>query len=162
MQVRLTIFNSVVFIHLWGRQIPNLLASLYTCWPLVNRNYTSSWERVTVFLNIYLSQKPCVFNCGENCFPSSFFLTRVHILNMRFCALFKASCFVCLFWHMVSPYSTGCPETLNVDQDGLEITEIHLPYPPQCWDLKVCTTICTSLFLSPNLVSLLYYLFCII
>ena len=25
-------------------------------------------------------------------------------------------------------------ELALVDQDGLELTEIHLPLPPQCWD----------------------------
>jgi hypothetical protein len=32
-------------------------------------------------------------------------------------------------------YSAVCPETLSVDQAGLELTEIHLPVPPcKCWD----------------------------
>ena len=31
-------------------------------------------------------------------------------------------------------YNIGCPETHAVDQVGLELTEIHLPLPPKCWD----------------------------
>ena len=27
-----------------------------------------------------------------------------------------------------------CPATHFVDQAGLEISEIHLPFPPKCWD----------------------------
>ena len=30
--------------------------------------------------------------------------------------------------------STGCPEIRFVDQDGLKLTEIHLPLPPKFWD----------------------------
>ena len=30
----------------------------------------------------------------------------------------------------------GCPGTHSVDQAGLELTEIHLPLPPECWDLR--------------------------
>jgi hypothetical protein len=34
----------------------------------------------------------------------------------------------------VSLGSSGCPGTHFVDQAGLELTEIHLPLPPECWD----------------------------
>jgi hypothetical protein len=29
-----------------------------------------------------------------------------------------------------------CPRTHSVDQAGLELTEICLPLPPECWDLR--------------------------
>ena len=28
----------------------------------------------------------------------------------------------------------GYPGTHSVDQAGLELTDIHLPLPPECWD----------------------------
>ena len=36
--------------------------------------------------------------------------------------------------------SHGWPATHYVDQAGLRLTEICLLLPPECWDLKVCTT----------------------
>jgi hypothetical protein len=39
-----------------------------------------------------------------------------------------------LFQDRVSQHSSGCPGTQYVDQDGLELTEIHLPLPPECRD----------------------------
>jgi hypothetical protein len=34
----------------------------------------------------------------------------------------------------VSLCSPGCSGTHSVDQAGLELTEIHLPLHPKCWD----------------------------
>lgn len=34
--------------------------------------------------------------------------------------------------------SLGCPRAHSVDQAGLELTEIHLPLPPERWE--ACTT----------------------
>jgi hypothetical protein len=34
----------------------------------------------------------------------------------------------------VSLCSPGCPGTHFVDQTGLELIEIHLSLPPECWD----------------------------
>lgn len=62
-----------------------------------------------------------MFNYRENGFPSSFFLTHMHIFNMYF-------------------FETGSP---CVALAGLEITEIHLPYLPLCWDLKACVVMPT-------------------
>jgi hypothetical protein len=48
--------------------------------------------------------------------------------------------FVCLFVRLFSQdrvslcNSPGCPGTCYVDQTGLELTEIPLPLPPECWD----------------------------
>ncbi|EGV95088.1 hypothetical protein I79_000019 [Cricetulus griseus] len=39
-----------------------------------------------------------------------------------------------LFWDRVSPCDAGWPETCYVDQDGLELIEIHLPLLPECCD----------------------------
>ena len=39
-----------------------------------------------------------------------------------------------LFWDRVSLYNHDCCGILFVDQAGLELTEIHLPLPPVCWD----------------------------
>jgi hypothetical protein len=39
-----------------------------------------------------------------------------------------------LFGDRVFLHSPGCPETHNVVQAGLQLTEICLPLPPQCWD----------------------------
>jgi hypothetical protein len=35
---------------------------------------------------------------------------------------------------VVLPCSPLCPETCSVDQVDLELTEICLPLPPECWD----------------------------
>jgi hypothetical protein len=43
-------------------------------------------------------------------------------------------CFGCVVLDRVSLRSLGCPKTLYVDQDGLELTEIHPPLLPKCWD----------------------------
>jgi hypothetical protein len=44
--------------------------------------------------------------------------------------------FVCLLVEkgFLCVNSHGCPGTCSVDQAGLEITEIHLPLPCECWD----------------------------
>jgi hypothetical protein len=39
-----------------------------------------------------------------------------------------------LFGVRVSLCSPDCPGTLSVDQCGLELTEICLRLPPDCWD----------------------------
>ena len=39
---------------------------------------------------------------------------------------------VVLFFKTRTLCSTGCPGTHYVDQAGLELTEIHLPLPPEC------------------------------
>jgi hypothetical protein len=39
-----------------------------------------------------------------------------------------------IFFEKVSPHSPGSPGTHSVDQAGLELTETHLPLPPECWD----------------------------
>jgi hypothetical protein len=36
------------------------------------------------------------------------------------------------FQNRVSLCSPSCPGTCFVDQAGLELTEIHLPLPPEC------------------------------
>ena len=40
----------------------------------------------------------------------------------------------CFFQHKISPCSLGCPGTSSVVQAVLELTEIHLPLPSECWD----------------------------
>jgi hypothetical protein len=51
-------------------------------------------------------------------------------------------CF-CLFYFVfrdrVSLCSPGCPRSHSVDQAGPN-SEIRLPLPPKCWDLKGCAT----------------------
>ena len=45
--------------------------------------------------------------------------------------------FVCLFCfpdRVSLCNSPGCPGTSSVDQAGLELTEICLPLPPECWN----------------------------
>ena len=43
--------------------------------------------------------------------------------------------YVLVFRDRISLCSFGaCPETLSVDQAGLELTEICLSLPPECWD----------------------------
>ena len=53
--------------------------------------------------------------------------------------------FVCLFACLLACFSetgflfplcnsSGCPGSQFVGQAGLELTEIHLPLPPKCWD----------------------------
>jgi hypothetical protein len=37
---------------------------------------------------------------------------------------------------MVSLYSSDGPETCSVDQANLELREILLPLPSECWDYK--------------------------
>jgi hypothetical protein len=55
-----------------------------------------------------------------------------------------------VFWGRVSLYSPGCPGTHFVDQADLELTEIHLPLPPECWDWRpapphpACIIFCTN------------------
>lgn len=51
--------------------------------------------------------------------------------------LFSVCLFACVcfcFWDRVALYSPDCPGTLSVDQCGLELTEICLRLPPDCWD----------------------------
>ena len=43
-----------------------------------------------------------------------------------FCFFFLPRC--------ASLCSPGCPGTSSVDQAGLELTEICLPLPSECWD----------------------------
>ena len=48
----------------------------------------------------------------------------------------------CFFWDTVSLWnSPGCFGTRFVDKVGLELTEIHLPLPPQVLGLKIHITI---------------------
>lgn len=44
-----------------------------------------------------------------------------------------------VFQDSVSLWSPDCPRTQYVDQSGLELSEIWLPLPPECWESKVCT-----------------------
>jgi len=41
--------------------------------------------------------------------------------------------FVFIFQDRVSFYSPGCLGISSVGQGGLELTELHLPLPPECW-----------------------------
>ena len=41
-----------------------------------------------------------------------------------------------VFPDRVSLWSLGCPGTLCVIEAGLQLTEIHLPLPPDCWDWR--------------------------
>ena len=41
--------------------------------------------------------------------------------------------FVCFFSDRVSLCSPGFPGTHSVDQVGLELVELILPLPPECW-----------------------------
>ncbi|KAM7317276.1 hypothetical protein ACRRTK_023578 [Alexandromys fortis] len=44
-------------------------------------------------------------------------------------------CCCCLFFEIGFLCGFGaCPGTSSVDQAGLELTEIRLPLPPECWD----------------------------
>jgi hypothetical protein len=42
--------------------------------------------------------------------------------------------FLFFFQERVSLCRVGYSETYSVDQSGLELTEICLPLPPECWD----------------------------
>lgn len=46
----------------------------------------------------------------------------------------RSLAFVCL--DKVSLFSHGCLGTQYVDQAGLELIEIHLPLPLECWDKR--------------------------
>jgi hypothetical protein len=52
-------------------------------------------------------------------------------LFMDFCCLFLF-CFVL----RQGFFSAVWPGTHSVDQAGLNLTEIHLPLPPECWDQR--------------------------
>jgi hypothetical protein len=41
-----------------------------------------------------------------------------------------------VFQDRVSLCRPGCPGTFPVDQPGLQLTEIHLPLPQECWDWR--------------------------
>lgn len=41
-----------------------------------------------------------------------------------------------VFQDKVPLCSLGCSRAHSVDQAGLELTEIHLPLPPQRWDQR--------------------------
>jgi hypothetical protein len=56
----------------------------------------------------------------------------LHELICLFLYLF-ACLFVCLETDF-SLCSPSCPGPCSVDQAGLELTEICLPLPPECWD----------------------------
>ena len=43
-------------------------------------------------------------------------------------------CFIFVFWNRIPLCSPGCHGTGFVAQAGPEVTEIHLPLPPECWD----------------------------
>lgn len=69
-------------------------------------------------------------------FQVSFFLTLMHICTYLVCIF--GPCFFFFFSEAVSPCVALAGLKLYVDQARLETTEIHLPYPPLCWDLKAC------------------------
>lgn len=50
--------------------------------------------------------------------------------------LFERGSFVFYFGDMVSLCSSGWLETCKVDQATLELSEIHLPLTPECWDFR--------------------------
>ena len=41
-----------------------------------------------------------------------------------------------VFWDRVSLCSSGLSGTSYIDQASIKLTEIHLPLPPKCWDLR--------------------------
>lgn len=77
-----------------------------------------------------------MFNYGENGFPSKFFLNSY--AHMHIFSLYLWTLFFFFFSEAVSPCVALAGLKLYVDQARLETTEIHLPYPPLCWDLKAC------------------------
>ena len=49
-----------------------------------------------------------------------------YFLSFGFNLVFEDGVFLCS--------SPCCPKTSPLDQGGLELTEIHLSLPPECWD----------------------------
>lgn len=47
---------------------------------------------------------------------------------------------VCVCFVFAIGCNPGCSRTLSVVQNGLELTEILLLLPPQCWDQRYTTT----------------------
>ena len=44
------------------------------------------------------------------------------------------SCIFGFFFVLLRQGFFACPGIHSVDQVGFELTEIHLPLPPKCWD----------------------------
>ena len=73
---------------------------------------------------------------GEPLAPFGFsFTSSIHIRTKSGLAgpSFTYLFIFCLF-ETGSPFSPSWPGAHYVDQAGLELTEIHLPLPPECWD----------------------------
>ena len=54
------------------------------------------------------------------------------VSSFPFSSSFSLVVAVFVFLRQVSLCSPGCATTHSVDQAGLELTEIHLPLPPEC------------------------------
>lgn len=88
----------------------------------------------------------CVCSTHEHCrkrLPNTCFLAAARFL----CVCVFVSLCVCVFaWDRVSRCSPGWPGTFEVDQAGVEITEICLSLPPKCWEMESTNTEQTIMF----------------
>ena len=64
-------------------------------------------------------------------------------MAIHFLVSFKFYFILYLFRDRLSLCSPGCPGTCLIDQAGLQLTEIYLPLPPECWDLR-CVPLCPA------------------
>lgn len=74
--------------------------------------------------------------------PSLFLPSLLPSLLLLFFYLFvlRPFGFFFVFQIRISLYHFGCPVTYYVDQTILELTEIHLPQLPKCWDRRCAPT----------------------
>jgi hypothetical protein len=74
----------------------------------------------------------------------------------------------CCFQDRISLSSPGCPGTHSVAQAGLELTEIRLPLPPECWDYSPACCydlhlpIFSLLIFSPSIFHFHFFLFSVL
>lgn len=60
-------------------------------------------------------------------------------------------CWLVCFSEQGLTMSSCCPRTHTVVQDGLELTEMHLPLPPKPWDCVTMSSISLGLLISLEL-----------
>ena len=75
------------------------------------------------FLGLY---EPEIAAVGRLCRQEFVKETSISVHQFFFVSVFRSRVSIC--------NSPDCPELALVDQASLELTEIFLPLPPECWD----------------------------
>lgn len=101
----------------------------------------------TIIIKVWFVQGKVtsLYNCHFFCF---WLIFKSLLLLLPFKIIIIAAIVIVVIRDRVLLYSSSHPRTYYVDQNGLRLTEICPPLPPQCRDLR-----CLSLYLLPHKIS---------